>query len=91
MSPHCVGETGRTTKVRLQEHVRNITNQNSEIYKHRRDTGYLLDFENNKIIAQEQTRKLREFVESYFTEITENSINRSNEFPSCYRRILSRN
>ena len=61
-----------TTKIRLQEHVRNVTsqNQNSEIYKHRRDTGHLFDFENVKIIAAEQKRKSREFVESYFTEIT---------------------
>ena len=64
---------------------------NNEIYKHRRDTGHLFDFENVKIIAQEQKRKPREFVESYFTEITDNSINRSNEFPCCYWRILNRN
>ena len=68
-----------------------IQNQNREIYKHRWDTEHLFDFKNVKIIAQEQKRKPRQFIESYFTEITDNSINRSNKFPSCYRRILNRN
>ena len=36
----CIGET-EIGEIRLQEHVRNVTNQNqnSEIYRHRRDTG----------------------------------------------------
>ena len=58
-----IGQTGRTTKICLQEHVRNVTNQNqnSEIYKNRRDTGHLFDFENIKIITEKQ-KIPREFV-----------------------------
>ena len=65
-------ETEKTTKIRLQEYVRYVTNQNknSEINKHRRDTGHLFDFENVNIISQEQKRKQREFINLLICYVT---------------------
>ena len=93
------GEMGRTTKLVIKSisEIYQIQNKNREIHGQiheieRNGThGHVFDFENFKIVAQEQKRTPRQFLESYFSEIADNSINKSNKFPSCFRRILNRN
>ena len=81
-----IGETGRHLKNRIQEHQRNIINEepNSQIYQHKNLTGHAFDFENVKILATEENPSTRRFLEAGHSKIKTKSINRKIDIPEIF-------
>ncbi|UYV76469.1 hypothetical protein LAZ67_14000458 [Cordylochernes scorpioides] len=82
-----VGETGRTTYIRLTEHKRNIHNKDpkSLIYQHTAQTGHQFNLDHPKILYRNIHNKYnRLYLESVISNQT-NSINRKIDIPDIYQ------
>ncbi|UYV82606.1 hypothetical protein LAZ67_22000112 [Cordylochernes scorpioides] len=82
-----VGETGRTTHIRLTEHKRNIRKKDpkSLIYQHTAQTGHQFNLDHPKILYRNIHNKYnRLYLESVISNQI-NSINRKIDIPDIYQ------
>ena len=83
-----IGESGRELGTRIKEHPRNINKReaNSQIYKHLEESGHAnFDWNNVKVLGRSSKKDSRLFLESSFTYVNVNSINRCVDMPDQYR------
>jgi hypothetical protein len=87
-----VGETGRSWKERNREHMKDIEKKNvrSNVYHHVRDTGHSFDHEGAKILDREECTKKRKQLESVYTLINHDSINRACDLNEMYHPIIQK-
>ncbi|UYV66881.1 hypothetical protein LAZ67_4003212 [Cordylochernes scorpioides] len=86
-----VGETGRSVAIRMSEHSRNISNQDTRslLYQHTLNTGHTFNTNHPTIhyrrIHNQHQRLVLESIESH----RHNSINRKIDLPDAYRALLA--
>jgi len=85
-----IGETGRELHVRLNEHQRNVRNEdeNSLLFQHVDNTGHNFDFRNVDILAYEENYSTRRFLEASYTISDKNSINRARDLPEQFSTLI---
>ena len=73
-----IGETSKKVGDRLKEHKRNITNayEQSQIFQHIRDSGHTFNFKEVQVIQQSKNVHTRRQLEAFYSETTDNTINR---------------
>ena len=81
-----VGETGRDLNTRMSEHKRNVRNQeeNSLIFQHIDRTNHEFNFDEVKILANEENVGTRRFLEACYTIVDPNCINRARDIPDQF-------
>ncbi|UYV74106.1 hypothetical protein LAZ67_11002128 [Cordylochernes scorpioides] len=86
-----VGETGRSVAIRMSEHSRNISNQDTRslLYQHTLNTGHTFNTNHPTIhyrrIHNQHQRLVLESIESH----RHKSINRKIDLPDAYRALLA--
>ena len=73
-----IGETSKKVGDRLKEHKRNITTayEQSQIFQHIRDSGHTFNFKEVQVIQQSKNVHTRRQLEAFYSETTDNTINR---------------
>ena len=87
-----IGESGRELGTRIKEHQGNINKReiNSQIYKHLEESGHAnFDWNNVKVLGRSSKKDSRLFLESSFTYVNVNSINRCDDMPDQYKPTIS--
>ena len=72
-----IGETGRNLFTRIEEHKKDVRigKENSQVFQHSRDTGHTFNFNEAKVLQQNQNVWHRRRLESFYTLQHQNSIN----------------
>ena len=85
-----VGETGRFVKDRMREHQNDVIKGKrlTKVYGHVNQTGHTFDFDNIKVYDSSSSVKTRLQLESIYTCLEPNPINRSVTLPSAYHPLL---
>ena len=85
-----IGESSRTTKIRINEHTNDIQRMRirNHMYTHERDLNHKFDLENVNILMQESQLRPRKFIEGVFSHFNPDSINRAQEVPTAYLNVL---
>jgi hypothetical protein len=84
-----VGETGRNTRTRIEEHRSNVVKRDptSLVYQHVRRTGHTMNFDSFQVLDINDHVKNRRFIESCFTNSQSNAINRCITLPEIYKPL----
>ena len=66
-----MGETGKKLRERIKQHKDDVRleRDRNAIYKHIRETGYLVDWSEVKVLGQDDRRTVRIWKEARFTEV----------------------
>ena len=85
-----IGETGRNLNIRLTEHKRATKKQDktNHIAEHHRQTKHNIDWDSAKCITYSTNYKQRLTLESWYTNLEQNPLNRSQQLPAPYKRII---
>ena len=85
-----IGETGRNLSTQLTEHKRATKNGdvNSHIAKHHLKTTHQIDWDSATCITYSTDYYQRLTLESWFTNLEQTPLNRSQQFPAPYERLI---
>ena len=86
-----IGESGRTTKIRIKEHTKDIENKRikNHIYTHEKENkDHKFNMSEVNILMQESQLRPRKFVEGVFSHFDNDSINRAQDIPTTYLGVL---
>ena len=88
--PTYIGETGRNLNTRLTEHERATRNGdvNNRIAEHHLQTKHQIDWNSATCIAYSTDYYQRLTLESWFTNLEQTPLNRSQQLPSPYKRLI---
>ena len=85
-----IGETGRNLNIRLTEHKRSTEKQDktNHIAEHHRQTKHNIDWDSAKCITYSTNYKQRLTLESWYTNLEQNPLNRPQQLPAPYKRLI---
>ena len=85
-----IGETGRNLNTRLKEHKRAtaIGDKTNNIAEHVRQTRHTFDWDSAHCINFSTNWQQRLVLESWYTNFEQRPLNRSQQIPAPYRRLL---
>ena len=85
-----IGETSRNLNIRLTEHKRATKNgdKTNHIAEHHRQTKHNIDWDSAKCITYSTNYKQRLTLESWYTNLEQNPLNRSQQLPGPYKRLV---
>ena len=87
-----IGETGRNLSTRLTEHKRATKNGdvNNHIAEHHLQTKHKIDWDSVTCITYSTDYDQRLTLESWFTNLEQTTLNRSQQLPAPYKRLSCR-
>ena len=85
-----IGETGRNLSTRLTEHKRATRNGdvNNHIAEHHLQTEHQIDWDSATCITYSTDYYQRLTLESWFTNLEQTPLNRSQQLPAPYKRLI---
>lgn len=85
-----IGETGRNLNIRLTEHKRATKKQDktNHIAEHHRITKHNIDWDSAKCITYSTDYRQRLTLESWYTNLEQTPLNRSQQLPAPYKRLI---
>ena len=85
-----IGETGRNLSKRLTEHKRATNNGdvNNHIAEHHLKTKHQIDWDSATCITYSTDYYQRPTLESWFTNLEQTPLNRSQQLPAPYKRLI---
>ena len=85
-----IGETGRNLSTRLTEHKRTTRNGdvNNHIAEHHLKTKHQIDWDSATCITYSTDYYQRLTLESWFTNLKQTPLNRSQQLPAPYKRFI---
>ena len=85
-----IGETGRTLTTRLGEHQTATDKEDltNNIARHHRKTGHDINWDSATCLTHSTDKDKRLTLESWFTNLQSNPLNRSRKLPAAYQRLL---
>ena len=85
-----IGETDRNLKTRLTEHKRVTRNGdvNNHIAKHHRLTNHAIDWDSAQCVTYSTNYFQRLTLESWFTNLEQTPLNRCQQLPAPYKRLI---
>ena len=85
-----IGETGRNLSTRLTEHKRATRNGdvNNHIAEHHLQTKHQIDWDSATCITYSTDYYQRLTLESWFTNLEQTPLNRSQQLPAPYKRLI---
>ena len=85
-----IGETERTLTTRLGEHQTATDKEDltNNIAQHHRKTGYDINWDSTTCLTHSTDKDQRLTLESWFTNLQPNPLNRSRKLPAAYERLL---
>ena len=85
-----IGETGRNLKTRLTEHKRATRNGdvNNYIAEHHRLTNHTIDWDSAQCVTYSTNYFQRLTLESWFTNLEQTPLNRCQQLPAPYKRLI---
>ena len=85
-----IGETGRTLTTRLGEHqtATDKDDLTNNIAQHHRKTGHDINWDSATCLTHSTDKDQRLTLESWFTNLQPNPLNRSRKLPAAYERLL---
>ena len=85
-----IGETGRNLKTRLTEHKRATRNGdvNNHIAEHHRLTNHAIDWDSAQCVTYSTNYFQRLTLESWFTNLEQTPLNRCQQLPAPYKRLI---
>ena len=85
-----IGETGRNLTTRLTEHKRATRkgDVNNHIAEHHRLTNHTIDWDSAQCLTYNTNYFQRLTLESWFTNLEQTSLNRSQPLPAPYKRLI---
>ena len=85
-----IGETGRNLSTRLTEHKRATRNGdvNNHIAEHHLQTKHQIDWDSATCITYSTDYHQRLTLESWFTNLEQTPLNRSQQLPAPYKRLI---
>ncbi|CAH3028480.1 unnamed protein product, partial [Porites evermanni] len=85
-----IGETGRNLSTRLTEHRRATRNgdANNHIAEHHLNTKHQIDWDSATSITYSTDYYQRLTLESWFTNLEQTPLNRSQQLPAPYKRLI---
>ena len=85
-----IGETGRNLSTRLTEHKRATRNGdvNNHIAEHHLQTKHRIDWDSATCITYSTDYYQRLTLESWFTNLEQTPLNRSQQLPAPYKRLI---
>ena len=85
-----IGETGRNLSTRLTEHKRATRNGdvNNHISEHHLKTKHQIDWDSATCITYSTDYYQRVTLESWFTNLDQAPLNRSQQLPALYKRLI---
>ena len=88
-----IGETGRNLNVRLTEHKRATRNGdiNNHIAEHRLKTNHRIDWDSAECVTYSTDYYQRITLESWFTNLEQTLLNRCQQLPAPYKRLIADN
>ena len=86
-----IGETGRNLNTRLTEHKRATRNGdvNNHISEHHRQTNHRIDWDSAKCLTYSTNYFQRLTLESWFTNLEQTPLNRCQQLPAPYKRLIN--
>jgi hypothetical protein len=86
-----IGETGRSFNTRRDEHQKAVQKEDNRnnIAMHYTKTGHSINWDSGKCISFCGNRKQRLVLESWFTKLEHQPINRSIKLPTPYNRLVN--
>ena len=88
-----IGENGRTLTTRLGEHQTATDKEDltNNIAQHHRKTGHDINWDSAMCLTHSTDKDQRLTIESWFTNLQPNPLNRSRKLPAAYERLLQSN
>ena len=88
-----IGETGRNLNVRLTEHKRTTRNGdiNNHIAEHHLKTNHRIDWDSAECVTYSTDYYQRITLESWFTNLEQTPLNRCQQLPAPYKRLIADN
>ena len=88
-----IGETGRNLNVRLTEHKRATRNGdiNNHIAEHHLKTNHRIDWDSAECVTYSTDYYQRISLESWFTNLEQTPLNRCQQLPAPYKRLIADN
>ena len=88
-----IGETGRNLNVRLTEHKRATRNGdiNNHIAEHHLKTNHRIDWDSAECVTYSTDYYQRITLESWFTNLEQTPLNRCQQLPAPYKRLIADN
>ena len=85
-----IGETGRNLNTRLTEHKRATKNgdRTNHIAEHHRQTKHNIDWDSAACMTYSTNYKQRLTLESWFTNLEPEPLNRSQQLPAPYKKLI---
>ena len=87
----CIGETGRNLNKRLTEHKRETRNGdlNNNIAEHHLQTNHRIDWDSAECVIYSIDYYQRLTLESWFTNLEQTPLNRCQQLPAPYKRLIN--
>ena len=87
-----IGETGRNLNIRLTEHKRATKNGdvNNHIAEHHLHTNHRIDWDSAECVTYSTDYYKRLTLESWFTNLEQTPLNRCQQLPAAYKRLVNR-
>ena len=87
-----IGETGRNLNIRLTEHKRATKNGdvNNHIAEHHFHTNHRIDWDSAECVTYSTDYYKRLTLESWFTNLEQTPLNRCQQLPAAYKRLINR-
>ena len=88
-----IGETGKNLNVRLTEHKRATRNGdiNNHIAEHHLKTNHRIDWDSAECVTYSTDYYQRITLESWFTNLEQTPLNRCQQLPAPYKRLIADN
>ena len=85
-----IGETGRTLATRVGEHQTATDKEDltNNIAQHHRKTRHAINWDSATCLTHSTDKDQRLTLESWFTNLQPNLLNRSRKLPAAYERLL---
>ena len=86
-----IGETGRNLNTRLTEHKRATRNGdfNNNIAEHHLQTNHRIDWDSAECVIYSTDYYQRLTLESWFTNLEQTPLNRCQQLPAPYKRLIN--
>ena len=86
-----IGETGRNLNTRLTEHKRATRNGdlNNNIAEHHLQTDHRIDWDSAECVIYSTDYYQRLTLESWFTNLEQTPLNRCQQLPAPYKRLIN--
>ena len=87
-----IGETGRNLNIRLTEHKRATKNGdvNNHIAEHHLHMNHRIDWDSAECVTYSTDYYKRLTLESWFTNLEQTPLNRCQQLPAAYKRLVNR-